>query len=373
MNSKLKRNNPHQHRPRLDRRNAIKNIDYDASESSSSTSSYEDRSVYKTRSLDLSPLSGRTSFRMEGIEGEVDHIFRYLGLSPDELSIPVAAWEARKSLSPSSNVNAIKSGDMGCLAESLNSFGARIRVSDGQAEDRIDLNLDAFQVSIDEGSENGGEGKLIGQGEWGIKGIRPSKSAPPPVVTAYVMDSTLRSGGYKEIGDGETKVGNEVRADKTSENLVKSQFVSNGALGIRGSRPPQLAPPPAMMRSVVDHMSSTWDILEGFGPQENQDIKTPQHVSRILNVEGDKDVGREYIGGRLEHIEEDVLIEWGAGLESCSNSSDDENGGSSVSLVGENNYTISPSGSFRFSISSWQKGDFLGRGSFGTVYEGFTE
>ncbi|KAL8482271.1 hypothetical protein ACS0TY_028433 [Phlomoides rotata] len=54
-------------------------------------------------------------------------------------------------------------------------------------------------------------------------------------------------------------------------------------------------------------------------------------------------------------------------------SSADENGGSSVSLVGENNYTISPSGSFRCNVASWQKGDFLGRGSFGTVYEGFTD
>ncbi|KAL8540674.1 hypothetical protein ACS0TY_002058 [Phlomoides rotata] len=374
MNSKLKRNNPRRHAPRLDRRNAIKNIDYDAGESSSSSiSSYEDRSVYKTRSLDILPLSDHTIFRMEGIEGEVDHIFRRLGLSPDDLSIPVAAWEARKSLSPSSNVNTVKSGDLGCLTESPNRFGAGIRVGDGQVEYRIDLNLDDFQVSIDEGSENGGEGKLIGQDGWGSKGIMPSNSAPPAVITAYVMDTTLRSGGYKEIGDGETKVGNEVRADKISEDQVKSQFVSNGGLGIRGSRPAQLAPPPAMMRSIVDHKSSTWDILEGFGPQEDEDIKSLQHAIRNLNVERDVDAEREYIFGRQEQCEDDVLNERAVGSESCSDSSDDENGGSSVSLVGENNYTISPSGSFRCNIASWQKGDFLGRGSFGTVYEGFTD
>lgn len=367
MNSKLKWNKPHQHRPRLERRNALKNIDYDAGEhglapsSSSSILPPEDRSVYKTH-------SNRTSFRMEGIEGEVDQIFRYLGLSPDDLSIPVAAWEARKSLSPSSDV------------KSPNSVGAGVRVCGGQAEDRIGLNFDDFQVSIDEGSEYRGEGKLIGQGEWGIKGIRPSKSAPSPVITAYAMDSSLRSGGYKDIvvartkiGDGETEDENEVRADKTSENLGKSQFVNNGGLGIRGSRPPQLAPPPAMVRSVVDHMSSTWDILEGFGPQEDQHIKSPQDLIRNLNVGGEEDVERENVGGRQEEGEDDVLKDRGVDLESCSNSSDDENGDNSVSLVVENNYTISPTGSFRCNIASWQKGDFLGRGSFGTVYEGFTE
>uniref|UniRef100_A0A5B7AG62 mitogen-activated protein kinase kinase kinase n=1 Tax=Davidia involucrata TaxID=16924 RepID=A0A5B7AG62_DAVIN len=36
-------------------------------------------------------------------------------------------------------------------------------------------------------------------------------------------------------------------------------------------------------------------------------------------------------------------------------------------------YSISPNGKFRGNINSWQKGDFLGSGSFGTVYEGFTD
>ena len=36
-------------------------------------------------------------------------------------------------------------------------------------------------------------------------------------------------------------------------------------------------------------------------------------------------------------------------------------------------YSFSPRGKLRRSISSWQKGEFLGSGSFGTVYEGYTE
>lgn len=36
-------------------------------------------------------------------------------------------------------------------------------------------------------------------------------------------------------------------------------------------------------------------------------------------------------------------------------------------------HTVSVHGSFRCSIKNWQKGDFLGSGSFGTVYEGYTD
>ncbi|PWA91236.1 cysteine oxygenase/2-aminoethanethiol dioxygenase [Artemisia annua] len=36
-------------------------------------------------------------------------------------------------------------------------------------------------------------------------------------------------------------------------------------------------------------------------------------------------------------------------------------------------YTISPNGTFKGIVKNWQKGDLLGSGSFGTVYEGFDE
>lgn len=375
MNSKLKRQQ--QQRPRLDRRNAIKNIDYDAGgsgftlPSSSSNSSFEDRSVYKTRSLDLLPLSGRTSFRIEGTEGEVDEIFRYLGLGPEDFSIPVAAWEARKTLSPSSNNKTAKSADRSDFS------------------DRENVNLDDVQVSVDKVSENEVKSKLISHGEWRIKGIGPSKLAPPPVITGSVLDNTLESGEFRDgigarikIGNGEAKDGtelisdsNEVMADEASENQVRSEFVSNDDWGIRGRRPPKLAPPPVMMRSVVDNMSSTWDIFKAFGPQDDQDSKLSRDVitHSIHEAEENKEVEGGDIGGRQEQSEDAVEKEREVGLDSFSESSNEANGGDSVFLIGENNYTVSPSGSFRLNIVSWQKGDFLGSGSFGTVYEGFTE
>ncbi|KAI3448305.1 hypothetical protein Pfo_004970 [Paulownia fortunei] len=381
MNSKHKRQHQQQRRPRLDRRNAIKNIDYDAgdsaftSPSSSSNSSSKDRSVYKTRSLDLLPLSGRTSFRIEGIEGEVDQIFQYLGLGPEDFSIPVAAWEARKSLSPSSNFKNAKRGDRSDLSELSDGFGARVGVSDGEVKDRVEVNLDDIQVSIDEVGENEMKSKLISHGGWGIKGITPPELAPPPVITRSPEFRDI-IGARIKIGNGEAKDGtelildsDELRADEVSKNEVRSESVSIGGWGIRGSRPPILAPPPVMMRTVVDDMSSTWDIFKAFGPQDDQDLKLSRDViSHSINeVDEYKEVERQ------EENEDAVKEETGVGLESCSDSSNDENGGDSVPLIGENDYTVSPSGSFRFNIMSWQKGDFLGSGSFGTVYEGFTD
>ncbi|PWA40009.1 MAPK/ERK kinase kinase 1 [Artemisia annua] len=88
----------HQVRPKLDRRNAIKNIDYDASTSFESSGSGTGR----TRSLDIpSGYDNRTSFRIEGTEGEFDVICRRLGLSgPEDFAISTVDWENRRSHSP---------------------------------------------------------------------------------------------------------------------------------------------------------------------------------------------------------------------------------------------------------------------------------
>lgn len=391
LNSKQKR---HQHQPRLDRRNAIKNIDYYAGDDdggsgptspfSSSNSFSSDCSVHKTRSLDLYPLSDRTSFRLEGIEGEADQIFRQLGLSPEDLSIPVAAWEARKSSSRSSDARTARYGNRGNLGELPEGFGGRITVDDGKIKD-TGLNLDDFQVGVAVISENRVKSKLINNDGWRSKGIRPSKSAPPDVIRSAVEVNDLVSDESKDSdgatiknGNCEARVGTELlldndegRADEMSENQVRSEFTNNG--GIRGYMPLKVSPPPVLTRLVVDNMSSTWDIFRGFGPQDNQDSEPlgDSCSHSIHKVERSEEVGRTNINGRHEVSKDAREKEREVGLESCSDSSNDEKGGNSIGSIGENNYTISPRCSFR-TITSWQKGDFLGSGSFGTVYEGFT-
>ncbi|KAJ6798426.1 putative mitogen-activated protein kinase kinase kinase 1 [Iris pallida] len=103
--------------PRLDRRNAAKNIDYDHLLSAAASFAHarsddddeeEDGGALRpTRSLDLHlprPLlppspdaySSRTSFRVGGgVEGELDLICRSLGLSgPEDFAVPSSIWEA---------------------------------------------------------------------------------------------------------------------------------------------------------------------------------------------------------------------------------------------------------------------------------------
>ncbi|KAL9141269.1 hypothetical protein ABFS82_14G091800 [Erythranthe guttata] len=335
-----------QHRPRLDRRNAVKNIDYDAAESAPPSSS-DERSVYKTRSLDL-PLSSRTSFRVEGAEGEVDQIFQDLGFVPDDFSISAAAWEASKGLSHSGNLKTASS-EPSDLNELVDYFDARVRVSDAEVEDVVDVNSGGFR---DEVGEFEVENKLITNGGLGIVGIRQSNLAPAPLITQSSDPGEFRNrvGARINIGNGEEK--------ELSENNVRSEVAGNGDWGIKGSRPPLLSPPPVKMPSVVDDSSSTWDIFHAFGPEDAQDLYAVNEVEEYTEVE------------REEQRNDDVANTRGLGLESRSSSS---NGGDSVHSMGESNHTISPSGSFRCSIMSWQKGDFLGSGSFGTVYEGFTD
>ncbi|KAK1430240.1 hypothetical protein QVD17_12840 [Tagetes erecta] len=100
---------------------------------------------------------------------------------------------------------------------------------------------------------------------------------------------------------------------------VADDDTCRGKIGIKGVRPPLLAP------VMVDKSCSNWDLVRGFGPViENEDA-----------------VVEEAIG--------------------------------TMKLNSDLEYFVSPNGSVRCSIKNWQKGDFLGSGSFGTVYEGFNE
>ena len=113
MDGRQKRNS----RPKLDRRNALKNVEYDASSTTSSslhpsasfhisTSAAADDNDdlssiggHWSRALDLPPFfHNQKSFRIKGTDGEFDLICRSLGLSEiDDFSIPIADWEAHRS------------------------------------------------------------------------------------------------------------------------------------------------------------------------------------------------------------------------------------------------------------------------------------
>ncbi|TXG53888.1 hypothetical protein EZV62_019144 [Acer yangbiense] len=279
----------HQPRPKLDRRNAIKNIDYHASSSSASSSLDDDNSSsnLRTRSLDLSPL---TSFRVQGIDGDFDLICRTLGLSPEDFAIPAAAWEAQKRRSSFDDTTTLpyafqptRTG----LNRVFPDFEAKIRLGKVETEPSVSVS----NIGFDLGSIEGDIGKL-------------------------------------ELNN-------------------RSNLITVGpSAGINGDRPPALSPPPMILRPVVDNFSSTWDILKSFAPEADEDfsnltVREKSESDSSISNDGDDD--DEYDGNRA------------------------------LGLNMESMYNVSPNGKFRRKITSWQKGELLGSGSFGTVYEGFTD
>jgi len=84
-------------KPRLERRNAMKNIDYRLKEDEEDTDTDTD--------IDIGSLNER-SFRVKGIDGEFDRIFRSLGLSgPEDFAIPAAAWKEAQAQKARSTAN----------------------------------------------------------------------------------------------------------------------------------------------------------------------------------------------------------------------------------------------------------------------------
>lgn len=293
-------------KPKLVRRNAAKNIDYEATP----PSSFDECSSLRTRSLDLSPYSDRTSFRLEGIDGEFDEICRTLGFSgPEDFAIPTSVWETRKVRSS----------------------------SDLLPRSRLHQ-LDSNKVE-----------------------------KPPPEATTEV-ESNLSA-----MFAGTVKVSNktELTSIAAQPNEVRSAvkaLVGGGGGGIKGVRPPSLAPPPSMSLPIIDNGCSTWDIVRGLGPPRVNGSSLIVHGGYSSSDEDEveeESVQREEVNGLRMGVTA-VLSE------SCSfttTSNDDD----SSSTTTDPTSNISPNGRFRRNITQWDKGQLLGSGSFGTVYEGIAD
>nr|XP_016495913.1 PREDICTED: mitogen-activated protein kinase kinase kinase 1-like [Nicotiana tabacum] len=452
-------------RPRLDRRNALRNVDYDASQSTpSSPSSFEDQPTHRTRSLDLYPLTDCTSFRIDGVGGEFDVICRSLGLSgPEDFAIPVAAWEARKPCSRSDRLRSSR------FADSRRDSDYKFETSN---ESNRRLNYSPENVIEVSSSESEEETKPCSHSD--------RFSSENELESLDEVSDSVRNGVRVTVG-GELNHG----LNSSPENGIKvrisepedDNLPTDVKCGIRGSRPPRLAPP----ASPVDDFTSAWDFIRSFGPADDEDMVSPSRVeSTSDDILGNEQVG-DIIAKNEERNEdfvrsasqvsqissesyeqgvrdaaEDVpdlssksqsddsysLIsktsskspsgESTSGVSKISSKSQSDDSYSliskrsskspsgestsgvskissksqsddSYSLISKRSskspsgestsgvskissksqsdesytlilkpvYSVSPNGSP--SIKSWQKGDFLGSGSFGTVYEGFTE
>ncbi|XP_074557380.1 mitogen-activated protein kinase kinase kinase 1-like [Curcuma longa] len=158
--------------------------------------------------------------------------------------------------------------------------------------------------------------------------------------------------------------------------------VTSGDRGIRGVRPPALSsprprldnnspsilkPPPSMNRPVIDHESSTWDIVRSFAQEESdldagrwkpEDLENIEdegiHVAEEVNEEVSQEIHV------AEEVNEEVSQELSFG--------DDES-----CITTETTLTISANGRLGRKIKSWTLGVLLGNGSYGMVYEGMSE
>ncbi|XP_064973039.1 mitogen-activated protein kinase kinase kinase 1 isoform X4 [Musa acuminata AAA Group] len=172
---------------RLERRNAAKNFEYGmaaggvswSSSSSSSCSSYhalsdDSAALRPTRSLDL-PFSNQTSFRIAGsIDGEVDSLYRTLGLSgPEDFAIPLLAWEARKinsmlptpplALPPPPSMSLPAIDRMGSAWDIVRSFAPDEEAGEFGASPRKSSSL---TVDVDEEDERDLIGQAVGEEEF---------------------------------------------------------------------------------------------------------------------------------------------------------------------------------------------------------------
>ncbi|XP_072972676.1 mitogen-activated protein kinase kinase kinase 1-like [Typha angustifolia] len=356
-----------QQKPRLERRNAAKNIDYEASTldgmswlSSSSPAPCESTDLRVTRSLDIcsSSYSNQTSFRIDGsIEGEVDLICRSLGLSgPDDFAIPVTAWEARKARSSSDLLprsRALLSGstssqDPTCAliaysditatiheeavrqnVEEKTSPRKNVEVEEEDLEFRRTPKSEA-KVSNCEPVEVSCNSPRKGGGERGIKGVRPPVLATPPAISNLSPPPSR----YPSI----------------------------------------LAPPPSISLPPVDRMSSTWDILKSFCTEGEENGFDVEGGRKSFDSREDEEEGTDLVeevveGQELKALMLGEISEGFTGTSSLSTMNDDD----ASSTTTEVTFVVSPNGRFKRSIKSWMRGVRLGSGSFGVVYEGISD
>lgn len=296
-------------KPKLERMNARKNIDYDFPTTSTSSSLEEPASVRLrsaafrgTRSLELPPLSDGTSLRIDGSDvGQLEIIYRRLGLeNPEDFGIPMSSWEARKIRSTSDLIP------------------------------RSPLNFET---------------------DHGTNAVEHEQQ--PAANVENRRDDIIRV--------------TSAAVEHTSDTVVKVSGPNRVGNGIKGVRPPLLSPPsPSISKPLA---GCEWDIGRTFPSREGSSARVNQQESR-LHDEEEADV---------ENVR--TMIEGATLSGSCSFTTSNEDDSSSsttepASSISPNGYgsNISTNGRFRhIAITHWQRGELLGRGSFGSVYEGICD
>ncbi|KAL5992920.1 hypothetical protein ACLOJK_013839 [Asimina triloba] len=303
-------------KPRLERRNAMKNIDYEPPSSSLSDTS----SPRNVRSLDLQPCTEQISFRVDG-DGEIDLICEKLGLSgPEDLAISVAAWEAMKVRS-SSDVLPRSRFQQEQQPEPSSSSASAPEARTDVEEDCAADSMARVGVRI----ENSLNRELPLSCGGGIKGARPPVLTPPPLMSLPVLDGAC-----------------------STWELVRSFAQEDGCGGRRNFDDED-------DESEGDDVEVPEDDAEGRGYSEGDVDAVEISVVALFGSEEGREAACREMGE----------------FSGCSftTSNDDD----SSSTTTESMFIISPNGRFKRNIRTWIRGGRLGSGSFGTVYEGISE
>lgn len=169
-----------------------------------------------------------------------------------------------------------------------------------------------------------------------------------------LSDKVVLDGGSRE----ENKRGLQTKTNKVMSRgyLVPSPSdvvaVVGGGGGIEGVRPLGLKLPPAK-QPPLEHHGSSWDFLTHFAPV-GEIVRRPSSSS---SSEG-------------EEVEREARLLESADTADKACPFTTNKGGDSSSTVSNTSPVCANGGSI---ITSWQKGDLLGRGSYARVYEGISE
>ncbi|KAL3363970.1 hypothetical protein AABB24_012951 [Solanum stoloniferum] len=319
-------------KPKLQRLNARKNIDYEPS---------------------MLEFSGDKSFRIEGKNGEFIEFFEKLGFSgPDDFAIPTDEWDAMIVRSSLDNHVIDVNSNGSCCGGGGSQCSGSGRV--------IDVGSKLIKEDICRYSDSSKASDVIQQQ---VQSVELNYDRGGVVCAARVISDVSRAD--TRLDDGVT-----VNGVVSNGNEPVSLHGGGGGGGIRGLRPPLLSPPPVMSLPIVDDACSTWDIFRAFGPEDHRESGIAGHgICRSEVVNGDE----EYMKDEEDEENSNRRILGGSSLLSQSSSfTNTSNDDDSSSCTTERMSIISPNGRFTRFITGWDKGDLLGRGSFGSVYEGIS-
>lgn len=342
LNKINKMNNKHKHKPKLDRTKAHKNINYDASTSSSS--------ARRTQSADsyLLLCKDQTSFRIKGVDdGEIDFVCQTLGLSgPDDFAIPTDVYTSSMFTRH------------------------QVRGADHDRDDDVSMTSASFErkEAAEEGFDDVSVNDGIGSGKGGdhddVIDRDKSEEAKYDDVIDQEINEVAEASVCDDVCNQDTRVYDDVSVSEQNEVIilgdiinpeteeqasvcddvsssVRNEVTKLGESGIKGVRPSLLAPPPGRLRVVAeDNLMSNWELIRGFSTMD----------------------GDDQVSSALDKTVDGIVVE-----------DDGDEVFSNEDAIESEDSIVSPNGPLKYNIKNWQKGDFLGKGSYGTVYEAITE